>query len=65
MKLETLFKLFPNAEINLSGAQLAGDHAIQIQGGVKSETSAVINKILEDASLTAEEKVKFLKILNK
>ena len=63
MKLETLFKLFPNAEINLSGAQLAGDHAIQIQGGVKSETSAVINKILEDASLTAEEKVAIGKAL--
>lgn len=33
MKLETLFKLFPQAEINLSGAQLAGDHAAQTQVG--------------------------------
>ena len=30
MKLETLFKLFPNAEINLNGAQIAGDHATQV-----------------------------------
>ncbi|WP_176013627.1 helix-turn-helix transcriptional regulator [Victivallis sp. Marseille-Q1083] len=66
MKLETLFKLFPQAAINLTGAQLAGDNAIQIQGGVAvAPDAAIVNKILEDETLTAEEKIKMLRVLKK
>lgn len=64
MKLETLFKLFPNAEINLHGAQIAGDHATQVinQGGDFEKNA---EKILNDETLSAEEKIKFLKVLKK
>ena len=65
MKLETLFKLFPQAEINLSGAQLAGDHAVQIQGGVSMDTRNLMNKILSTDELSDAEKVKVLKVLQK
>ena len=65
MKLETLFKLFPKAEINLNGAQLAGDNASQIRGGVSFANDDVINKILNDETLTAEEKIKVMKVLKK
>ncbi len=65
MKLETLFKLFPKAEISLNGAQFAGDNAIQIRGGVSFANDDVINKILDDETLTAEEKIKVMKVLKK
>nr|DAU43703.1 MAG TPA: Transcriptional regulator [Caudoviricetes sp.] len=63
MKLETLFKLFPQAEINLSGAQLAGDHAVQIQGGVSLSADNVRSKILNTEILSSDEKIKVLKVL--
>lgn len=64
MKLETLFKLFPRASINLSGAQVAGDHAVQIQGGVSIlDTQDMFKKILLSEKLSAEEKVKVLTVL--
>ena len=65
MKLETLFKLFPQAEINLSGAQLAGDHVVRIQGGVSMDTRNLMNKILSTDELSDAEKVKVLKVLQK
>ena len=67
MKLETLFKLFPKAEIFLQGAQIAGDNAIQVQGNlsVSDIISPIIDKILNDDTLSAEEKVKVLKVLKK
>ncbi len=64
MKLETFFKLFPQAEINLNGAQFAGDHSVQIQGGVSIlDTQDMFNKILRSEKLSAEEKVKILTVL--
>lgn len=63
MKLETLFKLFPQAEINLSGAQLPGDHAVQIQGGVSLSADNVRSKILNTEILSSDEKIKVLKVL--
>lgn len=66
MKLETLFKLFPHAEIRLERPQIAGDNAIQIQGDVNMRSDdAAIDKILNDDTLSAEEKVKVLKVLKK
>jgi len=66
MKLETLFKLFPGATIKLDRPQIAGDNAVQIQGNVSiAEESTVIDKILNDDTLSAEEKVKVLKVLKK
>ena len=66
MKLETLFKLFPRAEIKLERPQIAGDYAVQVQGNVSiAEESAIIDKILNDDTLSAEEKVKVLKVLKK
>ena len=67
MKLETLFKLFPKAEIKLERPQIAGDNAIQVQGNLtmSADESAVIDKILNDDTLSAEEKVKVLKVLKK
>lgn len=67
MKLETLLKLFPHAEIKLERPQIAGDNAIQVQGNVsvKSDDSAVVDKILNDDTLSDEEKVKVLKVLKK
>ena len=67
MKLETLLKLFPNAQIKLERPQIAGDNAIQVQGNVnvKGDDSAVVDKILNDDTLSAEEKVKVLKVLKK
>lgn len=67
MKLETLFKLFPRAEIKLERPQIAGDNAIQVQGNLTlgSDTSALIDKILNDDTLSDEEKVKVLKVLKK
>ena len=66
MKLETLFKLFPNAQINLQGAQIAGDNALQIQMAAEDNSfERNAEKVLNDDSLSAEEKVKFLKVLKK
>lgn len=66
MKLETLFKLFPRAIIKLERPLIAGDHAVQVQGNVSiAEDSAIIDKILNDDTLSAEEKVKVLKVLKK
>jgi len=68
MKLETLFKLFPNAEIKLDRTQIAGDNAIQVGGNLTvagRDDSAVTDKILNDDTLTAEEKIKVLKVLKK
>lgn len=64
MKLETLFKLFPHAEINLNGSQIAGDHAVQIMNSA-GDFEKTAEKILADETLSAEEKVKFLKVLKK
>ena len=64
MKLETLFKLFPNAEINLQGAQIAGDNAFQVQlSSDSSNFEKTAEKVLNDNTLSDEEKVKFLKVL--
>lgn len=64
MKLETFFKLFPNAEICLNGANIATDNAIQIiNSGNEFEQTA--EKIINDESLSPEEKIKFLKVLKK
>ena len=68
MKLETLFKLFPNAEIKLDRTQIAGDNAIQVGGNLTvagRDDSDVTDKILSTDDLTAEEKVKVLKVLKK
>ena len=64
MKLETLYKLFPHAEINLNGAQIAGDHATQVMN-TGSDFEKTAEKILADTTLSAEEKVKFLQVLKK
>ena len=64
MKLETLFKLFPKAEINLNGANIATDNAHQtINIGNAFEQTA--EKIINDETLSAEEKIKFLRVLKK
>lgn len=71
MKLETLLKLFPHAQIDLQGAQLAGDHAVQIQGGnsgtVNSAVSRewAVDRILADSELTDAEKIKIIRVLRK
>ena len=64
MKLETLFKLFPKAEICLNGANIATDNALQI---INSDNAFEQNaeKIINDETLSAEEKIKFLKVLKK
>ena len=64
MKLETLFKLFPNAEISLNGANIATDHAnLTINGGGDFEKN--VEKIINDDTLSAEEKIKFIKVLKR
>ena len=66
MKLETLFKLFPQAAICLGDPRLSGDGAFQGAGGVSFGIDAgIVTKILEDETLTDEEKVKVLKVLRK
>ena len=64
MKLETLFKLFPKAEIYLNGANIATDNAHQvINSGNNFEL--VAEKIINDDTLSADEKIKVLKVLHK
>jgi len=76
MKLETLFKLFPHAEIRLERPQIAGDaaavHASGTNGNVVGVNRGAVDgdwvqsamqKILETEELTDAEKVKFLKVL--
>ena len=66
LSLEILFKLFPRAAINLNGDKIIanGHQAIGINNGTVTQSmDSVIDKILSTDDLTAEEKIKVLKVL--
>ena len=64
LTIGTFEKMFPKAEIFLHGVQVSGDHSVNIQGGIH-ESSPSIDKILDSDDLTAEEKIKMIKVLKK
>lgn len=70
ISLEFFFKLFPNAKINLDGdVSITANHnsgnVVGVNNGAITTDSyaVVIDKILECEELSAEEKVKFMKVL--
>ena len=73
ISLDFLFRLFPKAQINLHGdavsiaaPQNRGNVVGVNHGSVATDClSGVMNKILSTEELTAEEKVKVLKVLQK
>ena len=69
ISLDFFFKLFPKATISLSGGIFSpvvnNGHNSGTMAGIVSGMDEAINKILADETLSAEEKVKFLKVLKK
>lgn len=69
MSLEIFFKLFPRATVTISGGIVApvvnNGHNSGSMIGVGNDQSATRKKILESTELTAEEKIKMLKVLEK
>ena len=69
MSLEMFFKLFPRATVSISGGIVApvvnNGHNSGFMVGVGNDQSETRKKILESSDLTAEEKIKMLKVLEK
>lgn len=69
ISMETFFKLFPRATVTISGGIVApvvnNGHNSGSMTGVVGDLSEARKKILASADLTAEEKIKMLKVLEK
>ena len=69
MSLDTFFKLFPRATVTISGGIVApvvnNGHNRGTMIGVGNDLSEARKKILAATELSAEEKIKMLKVLEK
>ena len=69
MSLEIFFKLFPRATVTISGGIVApvvnNGHNRGTMIGVGTDLSEARKKILASTELSAEEKIKMLKVLEK